>query len=511
MNTAQEHALEQANLIAQLVKYADRLIVVESASPPERHDFVELVAERLPDTIETRVITAGPGNLPQEIIPLVTESLQLSPGIESPRQLAAAVHEALTAQGRMLVIIENVNAWVNTESWPELLLMLRAAHELAPNHLLFLLTGEIDLTDTLRAEPELAEMQGDMHQCLLLDAAFANAAPNPDTAQGQANTRADTQVNSPTKSPKKNSESPKEEALVANLKNPGSSTAPARRPFNPTLLIIAAFSVAVVSFGGFALLTRTSDHGVASKSLPIEPTPQNLALSTGTPDTPASPPAPTTPSPQPGNPLPNDGDQTAKTGALAPQPVETAPPTQHLEPVPATPAPHETSSADTTPRPAINDNIGKSTAATPPTATKPVEKTESPHSASKSAPPAKPVVAHKPSPEPRKHQAADAAATPVDNDWYRARPKTHATLQLGAFTEAQAARRFIQKHEATTNLKGWHIFSQRPKSKMLYTVTIGDFSSLTAARQAVDKLPESLRQSKPYPRSFNAIHQVLTK
>lgn len=510
MNTAQEHALEQANLIAQLVKYADRLIVVESASPAERHDFVELVTERLPDTIETRGITAGPGNLPQEIIPLVTESLQLSPGIESPRQLAAAVHEALTAQGRMLVIIENVNAWVNTESWPELLLMLRAAHELAPNHLLFLLTGEIDLTDTLRAEPELAEMQGDMHQCLLLDAAFSNAAPNPDTAQGQANTQAGTRANSQAKSPKKNSESPKEEALVANLKNPRSSTTQARRPFNPTLLIIAAFSVAVVSFGGFALLTRTSDHGTASKNLPIERTPQNLALSTSTPDTPTSPPAPTTPPPQPDNPLPNDGDQTAKTGALvAPQPLETTPPIQHLEAVPGTPPPHETSSVDATPQPAINDNIiGKSTAATPSAAAKPVEKTESPHTASKNAPPAKPVVAHTPPPEPRKHQAA---ATPVDNDWYRTRPKTHATLQLGAFTEAQAARRFIQKHEATTNLKGWHIFSQRPKSKMLYTVTIGDFSSLTAARQAVDKLPESLRQSKPYPRSFNAIHQVLSK
>ncbi|OYY33434.1 MAG: hypothetical protein B7Y58_08865 [Halothiobacillus sp. 35-54-62] len=59
MNTAQEHAFEQANLVTQLIKYADRVIVVESASAPERRAFVKLLADQLPDSIEILSVQAG--------------------------------------------------------------------------------------------------------------------------------------------------------------------------------------------------------------------------------------------------------------------------------------------------------------------------------------------------------------------------------------------------------------------------------------------------------------------
>jgi DamX protein len=502
MNTAQEHALEQANLIAQLVKYADRLIVVESASPQERHDFVELVAERLPDSIETLAITAQPGNQPQEIISLVTEALQLSPGIESPRQLASAVHEALTAQGRMLVIIENTNAWLDTESWPELLLMLRAAHELAPNHLLFLLTGEIDLTEHLRTEPELADMQGDMHQCLLLDAAFANTVPETTPA--------------PHATPKQATykESPKEEALVASLKGEGGVAAPQPgkmpgRPFNPTLLIIAAFSVAIVSFGGFALLTRTSDKGPSTKNLPLE-----QAAPAATTSQPPSEVA--TATPQAGNPLPNDGE-VGKAGPL----TAAAPASNHLEPVPAPQsasqgATTEPSTAGVTPAlPTIDTSKApeitpSNTPVTSPALEKPApEKNPQPQAIARHTTPAH--EPHKHTSAPRQHPVEATKITGTDNAWYHAQPKNHATLQLGAFTDTKAAISFVHKHETATHLTHWHIFSQRPKNQTLYTVTVGDFDSLTEARKAIAKLPEPLRQIKPYPRSFNAIDQVLTK
>lgn len=505
MNTAQEHALEQANLIAQLVKYADRLIVVESASPQERHDFVELVAERLPDSIETLAITAQPGNQPLEIISLVTEALQLSPGIESPRQLASAVHEALTAQGRMLVIIENANAWLDTESWPELLLMLRAAHELAPNHLLFLLTGEIDLTEHLRTEPELADMQGDMHQCLLLDAAFANTVPETMPA--------------PHATPKQAvyKENPKEEALVASLKGGGGGAAPQpgkmpRRPFNPTLLIIAAFSVAIVSFGGFALLTRTSDKGPSSKSLPLE-----QATPSATTSLPPSEAA--TATPQLGNPLPNDGE-IGKAGAPETSLTAAVPASNHLEPVP-TPqsatngAATEQQTTGVTPTPPAIDATKapemttSNTPATNPTLGKPALEKMPPAKVNITPPPVH--EAHKHTATSRQHPVESAKITGTDNAWYHTQPKNHATLQLGAFTDTKAAISFIRKHEAATNLTHWRIFSQRPKDQTLYTVTVGSFDSLTEARKAIAKLPEPLRQAKPYPRSFNAIDQVLTK
>ncbi|MDD3575522.1 AAA family ATPase, partial [Halothiobacillus sp.] len=153
MNTAQQHALEQANLITQLIKYADRTILVESASEPERRAFVKLLDDQLPDHIDILGLRASPTTTPSAIITLVTEALQLSPGIESPQELATAAHEALTASERILVIIENAHAWLNTPQWSEMVSYLRAAHDYAPNQLLFLLTGDIGLTDQLRLEP----------------------------------------------------------------------------------------------------------------------------------------------------------------------------------------------------------------------------------------------------------------------------------------------------------------------------------------------------------------------
>lgn len=511
MNTAQEHAVEQANLIAQLVKYADRLIVVESASPPERHDFVELVAERLPDSIEILAMAAEAGNFPREIIPLVTEALQLSPGIESPRQLASAVHEALTAQGRMLVIIENVNAWLDTESWPELLILLRAAHELAPNHLLFLLTGEIDLTEHLRAEPELADMQSDMHQCLLLDAAFADASPEATPEPARPATKA---------TPHK--ESPKEEALIAHLKGEGEvphfTNKPARRGFNPTLLIIAAFSVAVVSFGGFALLTRTASTDHADKSIPLQPAP---SAETATPTAhsgqePSAQIAAATPLAQPGNPLPNDGEagKTAGGDAAPTPPGGNAP---HLVPVPA-PQPPATSAGETVTShlPAIDTTQKAETAAEAPGLSKPAPEKPTPEKSTSDKHAVEKATVAKPTRETHKHTPIRPSTKPekvaaADNTWYHAQPKSRATLQLGAFTDTQAALGFIRKHEASTHLTGWHIFTQKPKNQVLYTVTVGDFATLNEARAAIAKLPEPLRQVKPYPRTFNAIDQVLTK
>lgn len=511
MNTAQEHAVEQANLIAQLVKYADRLIVVESASPPERHDFVELVADRLPDSVEILAMAAEPGSYPREIIPLVTEALQLSPGIESPRQLASAVHEALTAQGRMLVIIENANAWLETESWPELLILLRAAHELAPNHLLFLLTGEIDLTEHLRAEPELADMQSDIHQCLLLDAAFANAAPEA-TPEPAAHTAPKTT---------QHKESPKEEALVASLKGAGDAVTfpgkPARRGFNPTLLIIAAFSVAVVSFGGFALLTRTASTDHADKSIPLQPAPS--AATTAATQSGQEPPtqiAAATPVAQPGNPLPNDGETGKSAGTDAASTAQSVN-EPHLLPVPApqppAPGPEETATPHL---PAMDATQKTETAAIAPEPPKPAAEKVTPEKSVSVKHPVEKAAVTKPARDTHKHAPAQPSTksekvAAADNAWYHAQPKSHATLQLGAFTDTQAALGFIRKHEAGTHLTGWHIFTQKPKNQVLYTVTVGDFATLNEARAAIAKLPEPLRRIKPYPRTFNAIDQVLTK
>ncbi|OYV46079.1 MAG: hypothetical protein B7X12_06550 [Halothiobacillus sp. 20-53-49] len=255
MNTAQEHAFEQANLVTQLIKYADRVIVVESASAPERRAFVKLLADQLPDSLEILSMQAGPHSGAANIIALISDALQLSPGIESPRQLANAVHEAMEGQGRLLMVIENADAWLDSQQWSGLLASLRAAHDLAPNQLLFLLTGDIGLTD--QHEPLFADA---------LEGARGFAASEPAGAR--------------------------------------------RKSSGPMLLVAAAISVAIVTFGGFALLTSTSDKPAL---------PQTLSLNTA----PAEP-APTgTPPAQPDNPLPNDGGLGTTSGlsAAAPAPA----------------------------------------------------------------------------------------------------------------------------------------------------------------------------------------------
>lgn len=500
MNTAQQHALEQANLITQLIKYADRTILVESASEPERRAFVKLLDDQLPDHIDILGLRASPTTTPSAIITLVTEALQLSPGIESPQELATAAHEALTASERILVIIENAHAWLNTPQWSEMVSYLRAAHDYAPNQLLFLLTGDIGLTDQLRLEPELSEMQSDMHPCQLL----GEAPPSTEQTSTEAPAAATTQ------------------SLFVDEPEDGShfNTSDHLKPtkrFSPALLIAAGISVAVIAFGGFALLTRSTDK-------PAEP--QTLPLTTQTPtQTPTETPATMAPSlasndtSQTGNPLPNDG--AASTPGTQDNQITASPsPTTSPAAAPAAPQSDETTTPTPAPatKPAGTDKTAEQAAAPvasephliPPKpqtpVDKPVEHVIKP--VEKTAPQVKaaaPVAkATKPQPAVRHVDVKG-----VDNAWYRARAPKRASIQFGAFNDEKAALGFIKKYAASAHINDWHVFSQTKNNQVLYTVTAGDFATLEAARKGVTQLPSTLQKLKPYPRSFGSIRAVL--
>ncbi len=497
MNTAQEHALEQANLVTQLIKYADRVILVESASAPERRAFVKLLADKLPDSIEILSLRTGGQSQASAIITLISDALQLSPGIESPRQLANAVHEAMEGQERLLMVIENADGWLDTPQWSGLLAILRAAHDLAPNQLLFLLTGDIGLTDQLRLAPELSDMQGDMHLCQLLGEAPPDA-PAPIR---------------PVHDEPIFAEAPEGAALVSDNEAPASR----RKSSGPMLLVAAAISVAIITFGGFALLSSTQDKPAV---------PQTLALNTP----PAEPVVTGTPPAQPGNPLPNDGGLSAASSlsgaaahsAAASAPV--APAANHVPavtPAPATavepPAPRVEKPAEVPAAPALiapreKPPVEKITPKQPVEAPKHEQHVEKRPEKQQEKQPEKrteqPVEKRieKPSEKP----ATTAAVKSVDNAWYRARPKNRAALQLGAFNDEKAALAFIQKHRASTRLGDWHVFSQKRSNQVLYTVTLGDFATLGDARAALPTLSEPMRALKPYPRSFEAIDAVIS-
>lgn len=518
MNTAQQHALEQANLITQLIKYADRIILVESASDPERRAFVKLLDDQLPDHIDIIGLRASPTTTPEALTQMISETLQLSPGIESPHELATAVREALTASERVLVVIENAHFWLDTPQWAQMTAYLRAAHDLAPNQLLFLLTGDIGLTDHLRREPELADIQSDVHTCQLLTEASPPTKPIPAEAPSAATDQT------------LFADDPQD----ASRFDPSDQIKPTKR-LNPTLLITAGISVAVIAFGGFALLTRSTD----------QPTkPQKLALNTA--PTPTSPP-PSQASTQPtqtDNPLPNDGaaspvdikgSQATSSSALPTQPDDSAAittqqdaaPTSATKAAPAMTPPKATepngqataSIANKTPRliPPHADNTAEKQTQKPvdqPAATTPAKKA-APTAIKKpaaEAKPSKPEPKHKPKPKTEpKPKVKTVRVSGVDNAWYRARAPHRAALQIGAFNDEQTALNFIRKHAAHAPVGEWHVFSQKRNNQVLYTVTAGDFISIEAARKTLSQLPETLQKLKPYPRSFASIRKVISR
>ncbi|WP_298218762.1 SPOR domain-containing protein [Halothiobacillus sp.] len=486
MNTAQQHALDQANLITQLIKYADRTILVESASEPERRAFVKLLDEQLPDHIDILGLRASPTTTPSAIITLVTEALQLSPGIESPQELATAAHEALTASERVLVVIENAHVWLNTPQWSEMVSYLRAAHDFAANQLLFLLTGDIGLTDQLRLEPELSEMQSDMHPCQLL----GETPPSTEQTPAEAPTATTVQslfVDDP------------EDGRGFNTSDHFKPT----KRFSPALLIVAGISVAVVAFGGFALLTRSTDQPAKPQSLPLA----TETTATSTPTSLAS-----NEMAQTDNPLPNDGpvstpDLQASQATVAPAtpPAAVAPPSAEIapatRPTEATKPVEQSTAPIASEAPHLIPPKSQKLAGQPATtAAKPLEKA-APTPVKPPAPVAKPG-------EP-KPAVKPVAVEGVDNAWYRARAPHRAVIQMGAFNDEKAALGFIKRHTSGAHITDWHLFSQTKNNQVLYTVTAGDFATPEAARKGLAQLPTVLQKLKPYPRTFASIREVL--
>ncbi len=497
-STAQQHALEQANLITQLIKYADRVVVVESASDAERRAFVKLIDDQLPESVGVLALRASPNTDQAEILQEISSLLQLSPGIESPRQLAAAIVTALGNQGRLLTVIENADAWYQTTQWSGLMAHIQAANKTAPNHWLFLLTGAPGLAEKLRSDAQLADLSAEIHRCELLGETDA-----PATATAAAS-----------------STPPPATELHAEERFAAAPPAP-KKSHGTALLVAAALSIAVVTFGGFALLTRSHDT-------PTTPTTQTLAV---TQPAPVVPP-PTAPA-QADNPLPNDGANS--TPQAAAEPIATAAAPALIPPKPLTPpessvTPASPPPAPVTPPPEAPAAVHEAPKMVAAPALKPA--TEAPKPAEKSAPrqapttvrEEKPVAVHeektvaKPRHEPVErakptHEKPAAPApvrvTGVDNAWYRQQKAERAVLQLGAFNDEKAALAFIKAHAARTPLADWHIFTQKRAGQTLYTVTVGNFAQLSEARSSANRLPEAVKKLKPYPRSFKAITEII--
>lgn len=112
------------------------------------------------------------------------------------------------------------------------------------------------------------------------------------------------------------------------------------------------------------------------------------------------------------------------------------------------------------------------------------------------------AVAQTPAPAP----AAASSSTTHGADWYRAREPGRYVLQVLGSQTSDAARAFIGDHPGVADLG---FFETTHQGKPWFVVTQGNYTDRQQAQQAVSRLPESMRQGNPWPRSMADIQQAL--
>ena len=121
-----------------------------------------------------------------------------------------------------------------------------------------------------------------------------------------------------------------------------------------------------------------------------------------------------------------------------------------------------------------------------------------------SASPPAPAAPEAPAPAARPSEAKSEAGKSPAN-WYAAQAKTHYLVQiLGTRTQGNAEA-LIKQHG-----DGFRYFVKQHEGKPLYVVTYGSFPTRQAALQAIGALPASLKEGKPWPRSFASVQQEIT-
>lgn len=122
--------------------------------------------------------------------------------------------------------------------------------------------------------------------------------------------------------------------------------------------------------------------------------------------------------------------------------------------------------------------------------------------------PAAPPAAQS-TPEPERAAPSPAAAQTAGTageQWYRQRSAGEYALQVLGTRSRQAAVDFIGKHTGVADLR---YFETRHEGQPWFVVTQGAYADREQAQQAVSRLPQPLRDQKPWPRSFGSIQQTM--
>ncbi|MGH8551549.1 MAG: SPOR domain-containing protein [Methylococcales bacterium] len=90
------------------------------------------------------------------------------------------------------------------------------------------------------------------------------------------------------------------------------------------------------------------------------------------------------------------------------------------------------------------------------------------------------------------------------HQWIRQQDPRQFTLQLLAVTKLEAMKQFLDSH---TQLDGLAIFRTQKSGMHWYALIKGVYPSVSAAKEAANKLPASLKNA--WPRSFKSVHKAM--
>jgi DamX protein len=115
----------------------------------------------------------------------------------------------------------------------------------------------------------------------------------------------------------------------------------------------------------------------------------------------------------------------------------------------------------------------------------------------------------RPAPAPARQQkpaaATPTAASKFDNAWLRSRQAAHFTIQLIAAHDAEALASFIRQHGLTGQAR---LLKVRRNGNDWYVVVLGDYPDRAAGREALQKIPATLRRDGAWIRSFGELQQL---
>lgn len=96
--------------------------------------------------------------------------------------------------------------------------------------------------------------------------------------------------------------------------------------------------------------------------------------------------------------------------------------------------------------------------------------------------------------------------TSHDNGYFLTTPADVVVLQLGAVASQTALSRFLGNLNNTDELKVYHTLKNE---RSWYVITIGEYASLTEARQAIPRLANDLQTLEPWAKPIAWIHREL--